>query len=227
MGRSPLKWPWKLLALRSHLQLWQHGELSCEGIGAVPEHSSHALREMPSAGCSRCKVCSTCAWHTHHLSPTREINAWWAQHKLSMGLWAPEYLLMDLLQKCVPVQCLGSYSSVTARHRYRCTWGTKLFPLWDTFLTPLCFFLMANVILKPQWNFFMSLFPSKVHPENGYRLSSSHRWPSLLAGPRPLWARSGWPQACSSELDFCTYCNHKPFWRNSAFNRNASRAHSV
>lgn len=140
MSRSPLKWPWKLPALRSHLRLWQHGELSCEGIVAVPEHSSHALREMPSAGCSRCKVCSTCAWQTHHLSPTREINAWWAQHKLSTGLWAPEYLLMDLLRNCVPVQCLGSYSSVTARHRYRCTWGIKLFPLWDTFLTPLCFF---------------------------------------------------------------------------------------
>lgn len=179
---------------------------------------------MPSAGCSRCKVFSTCAGHTLHLSPTREINAWRAPHELSTGLWAPEYLLMDLLGKCVPAQCLGSYSSVTARHRYRCSLGNQAVPIMRYLSHTIIFFLMANLLFKPQWNSLMSLFFSKVYPESGYRLSSSHMWPSLLARPCTLSARSGWPQACSEsfELDFCTYYNQKPFWYNSAFNRNGS-----
>lgn len=72
---------------------------------------------------------SACARHTHHLSPTREINAGRAQCKLATGLWAPEYLLMYLLGKCVPAGRLGSYSSVTARRGVDAVWRTNLFPL--------------------------------------------------------------------------------------------------
>ena len=126
-------------------------ELSCEGIMAIPElHSSQALREMPSADSLWCKDCSTCAWHACHLSPTRDINAWQAQHEMSTGLWAPEYLLMDLLAKCVPVQRPGSSSSVTARHRYRCSLGNKSVPFMRYLSYTIIFFLTTNLIFKPQ-----------------------------------------------------------------------------
>lgn len=59
----------------------------------------------------------------------KEINVWWAQHELSTGLLASEYLLMDLLRKQVQAQCLGSYSSVIADIDIDALWGTKLFPL--------------------------------------------------------------------------------------------------
>lgn len=132
--------------------------MSCKGIMVIPEHSSHALKEMPSVGSSWCKVYSTCAWHTHHLSPMREINSWQAQRKLPTGLWTPEYLIMYLFMKHVWEWYFGSYSSVTARHTCRYHVRNQAVPIMR-YLAYVYFFFFSRLTLYSSYNEnFMFLF---------------------------------------------------------------------